>query len=429
MSLFKPNIEKLERKKDIPKLVKAMAYKKSPYLQRDAAEALAELGEPGFSSLVMALASDNRDVVYYAVHGLGKTADGRAVKPLVELMSGRPEWELRSIVPDNIGYKAAQVIGEIGDESTILLLADVISTGKNVDMAVHSLEILGAMAVPTLITFSKIDRDERAATRSKAFIHNLRYRAMEALGRVGDARAIPHLVELMNDENSEIRDGAEEALETIGGAAVPALEEALGSDDHNTRAGAVRVLALIRGKEGASLITGMLNDNDLFVVNEVAETLRWVGGMDSIKPLEAILEKIEKLKGADKASVLWENEPVSGEDEPSFKGRKRTKIVRKQIGQTIKILRGEKVGGFWDTFEKIMYTEDYRKTCNKVDGWTRRLRMADLVDVMDIQEEMAGYFGGLYKKNPELYDHFEEGHSELDSLILYRETGEYDYVD
>jgi len=42
---------------------------------------------------------------------------------------------------------------------------------------------------------------------------------------------------------------------------------------------------------------------------------------------------------------------------------------------------------------------------------------------------MAGYFGELYKKDLGVYDLFEEGRSELDSLVMYRMTGEYECID
>jgi len=426
---FKPNIEKLKRKKDIGKLVEAMGYKKSAYLQRDAAEALAELGESGFSSLVEALASDNRDVVYYAVHGLGKMADGRAVEPLIDLMTRIKEWEQGGIVPDNVGWKAAHVIGKIGSQSTILLLADAISTGKNIEMILLAVETLGRVSVPTLITLSRIDRDERSKTRSKEFITTMRTGAVGALGRLGDERGIPHLVELMGDEESDIREAAVEALEIMGERAVPTLAEALRDDDHRTRANAVKALALIQRKKAAPAINGLLKDIDLSVIYKVAKTLRWIGGKDSIEHLRAARSRIGGLTGADKSSVLWKNEPVSAEDEPTFKKRKRTELVMDQIGNTIGILKGEKTGGFWGTFEKYLYMDDYRKADRKMAEWDLRMKIADKVEAMDIEEEMAEYFSELKKRKPKIYDLFEDGLSEMDSHIMYRMTGESEYID
>jgi HEAT repeat protein len=55
----------------------------------------------------------------------------------------------------------------------------------------------------------------------------VRENAAEALGNIKDRRAVPALIEALNDEHSGARYLAERALVLIGKPAVPALKEAM----------------------------------------------------------------------------------------------------------------------------------------------------------------------------------------------------------
>ncbi|WP_329496107.1 HEAT repeat domain-containing protein [Kitasatospora herbaricolor] len=70
-------------------------------------------------------------------------------------------------------------------------------------------------------------------------------KARWALGRIKEPRAVPHLLALLGEQDSEERNALTDDVAAFGSAAVPALVEALGSDDHGVRRHAADVLCYI----------------------------------------------------------------------------------------------------------------------------------------------------------------------------------------
>ena len=82
--LFKPNIEKLERRKDTPGLIKALGHK-SLIIRRDAARALWRVGDESCIEHLVALLDDEDSYVrFFAVHGLSRIGGGYAVEALIK---------------------------------------------------------------------------------------------------------------------------------------------------------------------------------------------------------------------------------------------------------------------------------------------------------------------------------------------------------
>ncbi|MDW8367837.1 MAG: HEAT repeat domain-containing protein [Abditibacteriales bacterium] len=115
-------------------------------------------------------------------------------------------------------------------------------------------------------------RDVLAAARHQEPL--VRRAACEALGRVGDARAVEPLVELLGDRNKIVRHGAAWALRELAsrkGLGLKEIAQALNSHNDYVRRGAVFVFAqhfayLTRDGRGfASTLIQRLNDPDIFV--------------------------------------------------------------------------------------------------------------------------------------------------------------------
>ena len=86
--LGKPNIEKLEKKRDINGLVKALNYEKDEDIRGNAAYALGVIGDvQAVEPLILALKDEHPYVRAYAAQALGMIGDARSVKPLINTLT------------------------------------------------------------------------------------------------------------------------------------------------------------------------------------------------------------------------------------------------------------------------------------------------------------------------------------------------------
>lgn len=141
---------------------------------------LKEIGVPAVKPLVRALKSEDLLVVTLAAQTLGEIGDVRAEKPLLKLLRSH-EWRVIS--------SAATALGKLG-------------SGKAVD---DLIALLG--------------HESRFVRKSAAV----------ALGRIGDPKAIPALIKALSDPSYAVRYPAKDALVKFGRKAVPKLLETLKS--------------------------------------------------------------------------------------------------------------------------------------------------------------------------------------------------------
>jgi HEAT repeat protein len=108
--LLKPNVEKLERNKDIESLIKALNYQTDSHVRENAAKALGNIGDPkSIEPLIAALKDDEFNVRKNAAEALGKMGTP-AVKPLIAALKS---------LDDEVRYNAVRALGDIGDPSAI----------------------------------------------------------------------------------------------------------------------------------------------------------------------------------------------------------------------------------------------------------------------------------------------------------------------
>jgi HEAT repeat protein len=120
----------------------------------------------------------------------------------------------------------------------------------------------------------------------------VRASAMEALGRIGDRRAVPNLLKELNDPCSvELRHFAVRALEQIGDArAAEAVTALLDCDSYGLRALAARALrSVAEGGQCAPALMKALEDPHWLVRTEAAESL---GALKAKPALEALTEAL-----------------------------------------------------------------------------------------------------------------------------------------
>lgn len=259
MALFgSPNVEKLKAKADIKGLSRALRYKKDTEIRRSAARALGEIGDVrAVSPLVDAV----RDARQSEDLGLLRDARRALVKigaPGVELLIGALKDTDRRVCHD-----AAEMLGEIGEERAVPHLAAVLIDSDDYYMrerAVKALARIGDLRAVEPLVVALNDREmtvRRAVVRALASmgdtravppliaaleVKDLRESAAWALGELVDPRAIDSLIATLKDETPSTRKVAAQALERIGAPVQELLASALMTMDGEAQMIAVDVL-------------------------------------------------------------------------------------------------------------------------------------------------------------------------------------------
>ena len=260
MSLFggPPNIAKLEAKRDVNGLIKALEYGKDlGRTARAAAEALGRIGDP--RAVEPLLAAIQAQVTHMSIRedgarALGLLGDVRAVEPLIALLR-TPTIHVSPVV---------EALGRLGDVRAVkplleLLREYAVSSGDRKAEhreATEAIVLIGPLAIPVLIAVLA-NREENSLVRDAAAI---------ALGQTGDARAFESLIAALEDR--EVCRAAVKALDglawqpdrgasgaaywaakgkweecvEIGAPAVRPLTAALKSKDANVRKAAAEAL-------------------------------------------------------------------------------------------------------------------------------------------------------------------------------------------
>lgn len=219
--------------------------------EAEVVDALSKIGGPAVGPLVIAL-KENTDTMRVG-EALSKIVDKRAIEPLVAILKD---------IDSPVRWAAVTALGNIGDERAVEpIVAALIDKNSNLVMyAPEALVKIGSQkAVEPLVAALK-DNDgyvrravaealeglgwkptndaqrawlaanlgewDKAASVKGAAVEPLvaalkdvtlygREGAIQALGEIGDKRAVEPLLEALNDENNEVRKAAEEGLERI----------------------------------------------------------------------------------------------------------------------------------------------------------------------------------------------------------------------
>jgi HEAT repeat protein len=245
MGLFgPPNVDRLEAKRDIKGLVKALEYRNKALKYRKgkrvciwAADALAKIGDPSaVEPLIAALKDSDSEVRGSAAHALGKIADPLAAEPLIAAL----------------GDKRCGPLG----------------AGNVCDAAAIALVEIGAAAVEPLIAALKNSDSE------------VRSSAADALGEIGDSRAVEPLVAALDVTDWSVHRRVAAALDKLAwspdrGAAGATYWAARGVSNKCVEIGASAVKPLIAA----------LDDEDWKVRNAAAEALGRIGDPSAVTPL------------------------------------------------------------------------------------------------------------------------------------------------
>ncbi|MEM4359453.1 MAG: HEAT repeat domain-containing protein, partial [Candidatus Bilamarchaeaceae archaeon] len=205
----------------------------------------------------------------YSLEDVDQYVRKRAAEALVKIGKPAVPVLIDALKDENedVRYEAAEALERIGvNEEQLKEITRMLKEGKTWEEREGAAEALGkigdARAVPVLIDALK-DKDRY-----------VRYEAAEALGKIGDARAVPVLIDALKDKDRYVRYEAAEALGKIGDArAVPVLIDALKDKDRYVRYEAAEALGKIGDARAVPVLIDALKDKDRYVRYEAAEAL------------------------------------------------------------------------------------------------------------------------------------------------------------
>jgi len=207
----KPDIEAMTQKKDIAGLIRALRSSDLDVYTR-AAKALGSLGPEAVDVLVKTLKTKNKAVKLGIIGALELIKDPRSVEPLILVLKDKDSevrWQA-AIALGEIGYERAidPLVQALRDPDKYVRYGAAFSLAKMgwkptdaTDRAFYfigmqewrAVKTIGKPAIPAL---NQLLRDHDA---------NVRIKAIELLGEIGDADATPALMRSLSDENREVR--------------------------------------------------------------------------------------------------------------------------------------------------------------------------------------------------------------------------------
>jgi len=198
-------------------------------------------------ALVRALHYGDRfPVRQQAAKALGLIGDATAVEALmVALEDSEP----------HVCQEAIKALVEIRDPRPVELLISLIKS-HNADVracATGAVVNFGSMTVPFLMQILRLSHFEA------------RQAAAEALGLIGDARALAPLLAALKDPDSAVRREAIEAIAHIGQAAEEPVLHLLDDPDSEVRAAAAKTLGKLRDRRAIERLRSATNDPEMAV--------------------------------------------------------------------------------------------------------------------------------------------------------------------
>jgi len=222
---LQPNVIKDER--IIPTLVNVLCTDDDLNVIEDATWVLTRYGKQTTPSLLARINDDNPKARHNIIHAVGKLGDDLALPAII------------NATQDNntaVQLKALYVLGQLGNPQAIPTLIGKLGDHKqDIQLtACEALNTFGDKALPHLLEALQSPSpkiQEYAANLLGDIIHTdaveplilaiktnnwkVRFAILEALGQIGDIRALPIAQQHLNDENSRVRTMAKAVLKML----------------------------------------------------------------------------------------------------------------------------------------------------------------------------------------------------------------------
>ncbi|KQC07723.1 MAG: hypothetical protein APR55_00700 [Methanolinea sp. SDB] len=282
----------------VPSLLKMLENVEED-VRRETERALVLIGEPAVKPLLDALIHENAQVRQRSVQTLGVMQPPEALSPMISALKDsdplvRQEAALSlsgyadpasvepliELLKDEHGYVRMAAVETlcIIDEDSIDPLIHALGEGDEQlrQRASYALVAVGPPAVDRLI--ESMQNENPAVVRSCAWI----------LGRIGDTKAIPHLIGTMGHPERNVRREACDSLAGMGDAAVLPLARSFRDGEVPVRHCAMEALWMIGGP-AVEHVSDLLNDPSPDVRRRAALLLGEIGARSAADPLSRLL--------------------------------------------------------------------------------------------------------------------------------------------
>ena len=276
---FKPNVEKLEKKRNIRGLVKALRYKKDQTIRKKAAEALRNIAdEKTVDGLIYSVENEwDNDIKLISITALDKIPSKKAVPALIKCLGNR-EHKIRKA--------ALEALKKNADGSAAKLILDFLKT-TSYAYPDEAGDLLLHITGPSEFDVLKNALEDRKTRRYAA----------KALGKTGNAMAVDLLLPLLEDKDSLVRRDAAYGLgDTRDKRALEPLLKLIKDKTCFVSGSAITALGKIgdpkANDELISLLKSYSTKEDKAVL--VAEALANTGGQEAVKALISAYDKWKK---------------------------------------------------------------------------------------------------------------------------------------
>jgi HEAT repeat protein len=178
-------------------------------------------------------------------------------------------------------------VAKMAAERDVKGLCKALEYGKDTGVPTSAAQALGKIGDPRAV--------EPLSAALNHTYEGVRWEAASALGKLGDSRAVEALIAALGDSDSDVRSEVVWVLSQIGGVrAVDSIVAALNDTDRGVRQSAAGVLGGIGGPRAVDPLVTALNDTDSGVRKMAAGALGEIGGPRAVEPLIAALNDTEE---------------------------------------------------------------------------------------------------------------------------------------
>ncbi len=237
-----------------------------------AAQHLGTINEPrAIAALAQALRDESAKVQYAALSGLVKTAAADRLNDIVTMLLhdlNSRVWELLQL---NIGMRLRTGIIDMVQLDDLGLSDRLYSAITTLPMSAHQTALFARMIGKT----TDVRRINTCLDLLATGALPVRVAAVEALGMIGDARAVPALFTALEDADDSIRETAAEALGRIGDqSALDVLIRSLHDYSEWVRRASAEALGLLGDDRAIEPLSDALTDEDAMVQDTAFEALK-----------------------------------------------------------------------------------------------------------------------------------------------------------